>query len=88
MPALVCILYGLSLAVCIMGMYHGRFRTNLIQRVGLALLGLWFIWRIRVFWAFQVVHSDDILIALATTSIAIGTAMKTLAATHQKGRAS
>lgn len=75
---IVCLLYGVGLLGCAVGLYNRHYNANVLQRVALALLAVWFVARVLAVFHFGGTYGHEPVIALALAILAIGTLTKTL----------
>lgn len=74
----VCAAYVVVLAACIAGAFSRSYNANLAQRLALALLALWSVWRIELVYLNGWGYPHETFVATAMLLYACGSAQKTI----------
>ena len=78
LSAYICAAYGLIVLTCVMGAFNIDYDANLLQRLALAMVAVWCVWRIQLVYAYQFTYPNEPVVATAIMLYAIGSIMKTL----------
>lgn len=78
MNAYVIACYVVLFVACLAGSFSHRFHANVMQSLGLGILGIWSAWRISLVWQSGWSFPHEPLLATALLFHSIGTISKTL----------
>ena len=74
----VCTAYAVVLLVCVVGAFSSAYAANLAQRLALAMLAVWSVWRIELVMAHGWGYPHEPVVASALLLYALGSVHKTL----------
>lgn len=73
---LSCLCLSFVAVICMVGCFSPRYDDNMLQRIGMAVLGMGCIARVQSIWAAEVVANDWFLVHGGMALVAAGTAWK------------
>lgn len=83
----VCAAYVVIFVACIAGAFSSSYDANLAQRLALALLGLWSVWRIELVYQHGWGYPHEAFVATTMLLYAVGSIAKTIKWRIKRGRA-
>lgn len=78
LSAYICAAYGLIVLTCVMGAFNIDYDANLLQRLALAMVAIWSVWRMQIIYKSEWTYPNEPVVATAIMLYALGSIMKTV----------